>query len=56
MKPYRFQVDDLLRPKTDINGLYLTGQDIVTVGLAGALASGVLTSSVILKKNLFRKI
>ena len=43
-------------PKTNINGLYLTGQDIVTVGLAGALASGVLTSSVILKKNLFRKI
>ena len=53
--PQRFE-QQWLKPKTPIKNLYLTGQDIVTVGLAGALASGVLTSSVILKKNLFRKI
>ena len=45
-----------LKPKTPIKNLYLTGQDILTVGLAGALASGVLTSSVILRKNLFKEV
>jgi all-trans-retinol 13,14-reductase len=34
--------------------LYLTGQDIVTVGIGGALMSGVLTASAILKTNLIR--
>ena len=45
-----------LKPKTPIKNLYLTGQDILTVGLTGALASGVLTSSVILRKNLFKEV
>ena len=53
--PKRFN-QDWLKPKTPIKNLYLTGQDILTVGLAGALASGVLTTSVILRKNLFKKI
>ncbi|HNF48171.1 MAG TPA: NAD(P)/FAD-dependent oxidoreductase [Chitinophagales bacterium] len=43
---------DYLQPKTPIKNFYLTGQDIVTVGIAGALMSGVLTASAILKTNL----
>jgi all-trans-retinol 13,14-reductase len=34
----------------------MTGQDIVTVGIGGALFSGVLTASAILKKNLVKQI
>ena len=39
-----------LRPKTDIKNLFLTGQDVTTVGLTSALFSGMLTASAILKK------
>ena len=53
--PARFN-QKWLKPKTPIKNLYLSGQDILTVGLAGALASGVLTTSVILKKNMFKRI
>ena len=53
--PARFR-QKWLKPKTKINGLYLTGQDILTAGLAGALSAGALTTSVILKKNLFKSI
>ena len=53
--PSRFR-QKWLKPKTPIKGLYLTGQDITTVGLPSALTSGVLTSSVIMKKNLFKSI
>ena len=45
MTPSRFQADDILRPKTDINNLYLTGQDITTLGFTGAMMSGILTAS-----------
>jgi all-trans-retinol 13,14-reductase len=48
MNPNRFQKDDLLRPKTDINGLYLTGQDITTLGFTGAMMAGILTASEVL--------
>jgi len=37
-----------LRPETPIDGLWLTGQDIVTAGWAGALAAGELTVATIL--------
>ena len=53
--PSRFR-QKWLKPKTPIKGLYLTGQDILTAGLAGALSAGALTTSVILKKNLFKSI
>ena len=36
-----------LKPKTDINGLYLTGQDITIMGFTGAMMSGVLTANVL---------
>ena len=53
--PSRFR-QKWLKPKTEIEGLYLTGQDILTAGVAGALSAGALTASVILKKNLFKNI
>lgn len=37
-----------LRPETEIPGLYLTGQDITSLGFGGALMSGFLTANVIL--------
>merc|ERR1712029_289799 len=40
-----------LRPETEIHGLFLTGQDVMLGGFTGAMASGILTSSAILKRN-----
>jgi all-trans-retinol 13,14-reductase len=40
-----------LRPTTDIPGLYLTGQDIMSCGITGSMYSGLLTSSAILNRN-----
>nr|WP_284500379.1 NAD(P)/FAD-dependent oxidoreductase [Microbulbifer sp. GX H0434] len=45
--PQRFE-QRWLRPKTRIKGLYLTGQDIMSCGVAGAMMGGVLTSQAIL--------
>ena len=53
--PERFR-QKWLQPRTDINGLYLTGQDILTVGLSSALFSGLITASTILKKNLLKEL
>ena len=53
--PSRFR-QKWLKPKTPIKNLYMTGQDITTVGLPSALMSGVLTCSTLLNKNLFKKI
>lgn len=39
-----------LRPRTFLPGLFLTGQDVVTVGVGGALFSGVVTAIAVLKK------
>ncbi|EKF74288.1 FAD dependent oxidoreductase [Alcanivorax hongdengensis A-11-3] len=41
--PERFE-QDWLRPKTRIPGLYLTGQDIMTCGVVGAMIGGLLTT------------
>lgn len=48
--PKRFR-QKFLKPRTPIKGLYLTGQDIVTAGVGGALFSGVITASAITGKN-----
>ena len=34
---------DWLRPKTNIPGLWLTGQDTLTCGVTGAMMAGLLT-------------
>lgn len=44
-----------LQPRTPIKNFYLTGQDIVTAGVAGALFAGFLTASTIMKKNLIKE-
>ena len=40
-----------LQPRTPIKNFYLTGQDIVTAGVAGALFAGFLTASAMTGKN-----
>jgi all-trans-retinol 13,14-reductase len=49
--PKRFSLK-FLRPTTPIKGLYLTGQDIVTVGVGGALYSGVLAATAVLRRSM----
>jgi len=39
---------DFLRPKTDIDGLFLTGQDAAIPGVFGAIIGGLLTAQVLL--------
>ena len=53
--PKRFQ-QRFLKPKTPIKNFFLTGQDIVTAGVGGAMFSGVLTASAMQGKNLIKKI
>jgi len=48
--PARFR-QTWLRPHTPIRGLFLTGQDVATDGVAGALAGGLLAASAILRRN-----
>ena len=49
--PERFRLR-CLTPRTPIRNLYLTGQDVVTLGVAGALMSGAVTASALLRRNL----
>jgi all-trans-retinol 13,14-reductase len=53
--PERFAARHL-RPHTPIGGLYLTGADICTAGVGGALMGGVLTAAAITRKNLINAI
>jgi len=53
--PSRFR-QSFLKPKTAIKNFYLTGQDIVTAGVGGALFSGLLTAVSISRKNLLKKV
>ena len=41
--PQRFE-QDWLRPKTEIPGLYLAGQDVVSCGVVGAMMGGLLAA------------
>lgn len=47
MNYYRLTKSFNLRPKTNIKGLYLTGQDICTMGVVGAMMGGVMTANVV---------
>lgn len=49
--PERFAARHL-RPHTPIAGLFLTGADICTAGVGGALMGGVLTATAITRRNL----
>jgi all-trans-retinol 13,14-reductase len=49
--PERFRLRSLT-PQTSIRNLYLTGQDVSTLGVAGALFGGVVTASAVLGRNL----
>lgn len=49
--PQRFR-QDFLKPTTPIPGLYLTGQDIVSCGVAGAMFGGVLTATTLMRTSL----
>ena len=53
--PKRFR-QRFLKPRTPIKNLFLTGQDIVSAGVAAALFSGVITASAITGKNIIKKI
>jgi all-trans-retinol 13,14-reductase len=46
VSPRRF-LSDSLRARTPVPGLFLTGQDVVTPGVMGALAGGVLAAAAI---------
>jgi len=53
--PERF-ASNAIHVKSPIKNLYLTGQDIISCGIAGALISAVITSSVLMNKNMINKI
>lgn len=44
----RFLETELLNPKTHLENFYLTGQDICTLGVTGAMMGGILTANQIL--------
>jgi all-trans-retinol 13,14-reductase len=50
--PDRFAIREL-GARTPIRGLYLTGQDVSSLGVTGALFGGVISASAALGKNLF---
>lgn len=45
-----------LRPRTPIEGLYLTGADVASAGVVGALMGGMLCSSAVLKANVLGRV
>ena len=51
--PERFKLS-YLRPETKTKGLYLVGQDITLVGVAGAMLSGMLAAITILKFRVWK--
>ncbi len=53
--PQRFLTRSL-KPRTSVRNLYLTGQDVATLGVTGAMMGGVVAASAILGRNLLKSI
>ena len=53
--PSRYR-QKFLQPRTPIKGLYLTGQDIVTAGVGGALFSGLITATAMTGRNYMNRV
>ncbi|HEY1303236.1 MAG TPA: NAD(P)/FAD-dependent oxidoreductase [Vicinamibacterales bacterium] len=53
--PMRFQSRDL-GPRTAVGNLFLTGQDVGTCGVMGALSGALATASTILGRNMFGEV
>ena len=53
--PKRFR-QSWLRATTDIHGLYLSGQDVTTDGVIGALMGGLIAASSVLQKDVLSDI
>ena len=53
--PARFR-HPLLRPQTPVRGLFLTGADVDSCGVGGALIGGALCASAILRRNLIEAV
>jgi all-trans-retinol 13,14-reductase len=52
--PERFRMR--LRSETGIRGLFLTGQDLTTVGVVGVLFGGALAATAVLRRNVLKDI
>lgn len=53
--PKRFE-QRWLRPRTPIKGLYLTGADVVSAGIVGAMMGGFVCASAVLKGNVLGQV
>lgn len=56
MKRFTHKIAMDMRPKTQIPGLYLTGQDVMTCGIVPAAISGAVSASQVLGRNLMKDI
>jgi all-trans-retinol 13,14-reductase len=45
-----------LRPRTPVRGLFLTGADVATAGIGGALMGAVMCASAILRRNMLQAV
>nr|XP_057905052.1 all-trans-retinol 13,14-reductase [Doryrhamphus excisus] len=54
MERFTPELSIIMKPQTPLKNLYLTGQDMLTCGLAGALNGALICASVLLKRLLHR--
>ncbi|CAG0892037.1 unnamed protein product [Darwinula stevensoni] len=56
MERFKLETQALLRPETGIEGLFLSGQDLMSSSLLGAAIAGVFCASKILNRNLMSEL